>query len=106
LNGTVTHVTSSLEKPSSLATAYATADSNPWPVVGSLLLNHGSKAGESVPTVSVPGVSRESCSFSQASAAEVDDELSSSSTGAQPSAPPSSSTERTAADRVRRMSAS
>ena len=43
-------------KPSFSATAYATADSKPSPLVGSFLENHGSYAGESVPIVSVPGV--------------------------------------------------
>src|SRR6476619_2726716 len=56
LNGTLVHCTWSPVKPSFSATAYATADSKPSPLVGSFLLNHGSYAGESVPMVSVPGV--------------------------------------------------
>src|SRR4051794_24631208 len=56
LKGTVTHVTWSFEKPSRSATAYATADSKPLPLLGSLSTNHGSYAGESVPTVRWPGV--------------------------------------------------
>lgn len=38
------------------ATAYATADSKPLPLLGSSSTNHGAYAGLSVPTVSVPGV--------------------------------------------------
>src|SRR5262245_48102524 len=62
-NGTTTHFTWLRAKPICRATAYATADSYPLPVVGSLnfhgLLcspppNHGGKAGLSVPMVSVP----------------------------------------------------
>ena len=56
LNGTLVHCTASPVKPSFSATAYATADSKPSPLVGSFLENHGSYAGESVPMVSVPGL--------------------------------------------------
>ena len=68
LNGTFTHATWSSVKPSSSDTAYATADSKPSPLVGSLSLNHGSYAGESVPIVSVPGLVSGSESVAQASA--------------------------------------
>src|SRR5919197_4469368 len=63
LNGTYFHLTSVREKPSCLATAYATADSKPLPVLGSLIFqnelfvpppNQGGYAGLSVPTVRTP----------------------------------------------------
>src|SRR5689334_7560126 len=40
--------------PSCLATAYATADSKPLPLLGLSSTNQGAKAGESVATVRVP----------------------------------------------------
>src|SRR5262245_30729404 len=66
LNGTTIHSTSSFAKPSSLATAYATALSNPSPERGSLTFhgafgvppNQGGNAGLSVPTVSCPSLTR------------------------------------------------
>src|SRR6478735_7661021 len=90
LNGTLVHCTASPVKPSFSATAYATADSKPSPLVGPFLENHGSYAGESVPIVSVPAVR----AASAAAAAEGDSLVVGSSpasgvllsTGAQPSA--------------------
>src|SRR3954453_14861647 len=66
LNGTTIHLTSFLANPSLRATAYATADSKPWPERGSLTFNgdcslppnQGGKAGLSVPTVSWPALTR------------------------------------------------
>src|SRR4051812_31858994 len=66
LNGTTIHLTSSCAKPRFVATAYATALSKPRPERGSLTFhgafssppNQGGKAGLSVPTVSVPGLTR------------------------------------------------
>src|SRR4051794_9206679 len=66
LNGTTIHLTSFLANPSLRATAYATADSKPWPERGSLTFhgdfslppNQGGKAGLSVPTVSCPALTR------------------------------------------------
>src|SRR3954447_25551786 len=66
LNGTTIHFTSFLANPSLRATAYASADSKPWPERGSLTFhgdfslppNHGGKAGLSVPTVSWPALTR------------------------------------------------
>ena len=52
----MTHVTWSVVKPSSSATAYATADSKPLPLLGSSSSKYGGYAGESVPMVKVPGV--------------------------------------------------
>ena len=69
LNGTLIHSTWSAVKPSCSATAYATADSKPLPFVGSFWLNHGSYAGESVPTVSWPAVRSGSDSVAHSSAA-------------------------------------
>ena len=60
MNGTVIQVTSELLKPSFSATAYATADSKPLPLVGSSSTNHGGYAGLSVPTVKVPAVTSSS----------------------------------------------
>ena len=54
MNGTLVQVTFEGSKPSCWPTAYATADSKPLPLVGSLSENHGSYAGLEVPTVSVP----------------------------------------------------
>src|SRR5437773_2729630 len=64
LNGTTIHFTSLSTKPSLPATAYATADSKPWPEAGLLTFhgdfsappNHGGNAGLSVPTVSWPAL--------------------------------------------------
>src|SRR3954451_10983837 len=65
LKGTNVHFTCALPNPSFFAIAYATADSYPLPVDGSLIFhldvfvpppNHGGKAGLSVPIVSWPSV--------------------------------------------------
>src|SRR2546426_352585 len=66
LNGTCVHATSSFEKPSFFATAYATALSYPCPLRGSLTCHglcgvppyQGGKAGLSVPIVSFPALTR------------------------------------------------
>src|SRR5688572_21524806 len=81
LNGTTTHSTSSSVKPSSSATAYATALSKPSPVAGSLISqsepsgeppsNHGGNAGLSVPIVSLPSETSSRLSFAQSDAASV-----------------------------------
>src|SRR3954451_21120785 len=55
-----TQVTWSLSKPSCSATAYATADSKPLPVEGSLSRTQGSYAGSDVATVRTPVLSVES----------------------------------------------
>ncbi len=55
-NGSTTHLTSLGVNPSLAATAYATALSNPLPLAGLLLTKYGGYAGESVATVSTPGV--------------------------------------------------
>ena len=83
LNGTLTHCTWSPVKPSSSATAYATADSKPLPLVGSLSTNHGSYAGESVPIVSVPGV-RTASAAQAAGSASADAEVDSLVVGSSP----------------------
>src|SRR5690349_24829634 len=66
LNGTYVHSTDDREYPSCLAMAYATADSKPLPVDGSLIFHfepltspppyHGGYAGLSVPIVSFPSL--------------------------------------------------
>src|SRR2546423_8136524 len=66
LNGTTIHFTSLSTKPSLPATAYATADSKPWPEAGLLTFhgdfsappNHGGNAGVARPTASRPPVPR------------------------------------------------
>src|SRR6187200_872331 len=75
LNGVYTHCTSFFANPSRFATAYATADSKPLPVFGSLIFHfepfgvpppyHGGKAGLSVPMVSLPSLTRFSEPFEQ-----------------------------------------
>src|SRR6478752_506288 len=100
LNGTLIHLTWSLLKPSCAATAYATADSKPLPLAGSLSTNHGSYAGESVPTVSWPAVLSGSVSVAHASASAVllaPDE----SAGSAAEDPPSDSGAQAAAPRTR-----
>src|SRR4051812_5674999 len=54
LKAACTHLTLSAGKLSCLATAKATADSKPLPLLGLLSTNHGSYAGVSVATVSTP----------------------------------------------------
>ena len=57
VNGTVIQLDLGLRRnPSCAATAYATADSKPSPLVGSSSTNHGGYAGLSVPTVNLPAV--------------------------------------------------
>src|SRR5688572_6299392 len=68
VKGTTIQLTSLDANPSSSATAYATADSKPLPLVGSSSTNHGEYAGLSVPTVNFPAVTSWSWSFAQASA--------------------------------------
>ena len=68
VNGTTIQVTSDVLKPSFSATAYATADSKPLPLVGSSSMNQGGYAGLSVPTVKVPDVTSSSWSLAQGSA--------------------------------------
>ena len=58
-------------KPSSSAIAYATALSKPLPFVGSSSTKYGGKAGLSVATVRVPGVSVLRLSLAHASACAV-----------------------------------
>src|SRR6266516_6205587 len=68
VNGATTHVTSPFANPSSPATAYATALSNPLPVSGSFSFHwepfvvppwkYGGYAGLSVPIVSLPAETR------------------------------------------------
>ena len=70
LNGTTVHLTSSFEKPSFSATAYATALSNPLPFVGSSSSKYGGNAGLSVPTVSWPDLTRSSRSLGHRSASD------------------------------------
>src|SRR5690242_20172909 len=75
LNGTYVHSTCDREYPSCLATAYATADSKPLPVDGSLIFhfdpftspppNHGGYAGLSVPIVSFPSLTVSSAAGAQ-----------------------------------------
>src|SRR5688572_1516677 len=74
LNGTLVHCTWSVVRPRFSATAYATADSKPSPFVGSLLANHGSYAGESVPMVNVPGVRTASAAQAAGSASGAPDD--------------------------------
>src|SRR6266508_173496 len=80
-NGTTTHETSSVVKPSWSPTAYATALSKPLPVEGSLIShfepdgvppsNQGGKAGLSVPIVSWPALTSWSWSFAHGSGSSV-----------------------------------
>src|SRR4051812_31945835 len=75
LNGVYTQCTSLFATPSRPATAYATADSKPFAVLGSLIFhdepfgepppNHGGYAGLSVPIVRLPSSTRFSVSFGQ-----------------------------------------
>src|SRR3954469_18299004 len=75
-NGVYAQRTSPFEKPSCFATAYATADSNPLPVFGSLIFhfdplygvpppNHGGYAGLSVPIVRLPSSTTFRSAFAQ-----------------------------------------
>ena len=86
LKPTLIHFTWSAEKPSSSATAYATADSKPLPLLGSLSTNHGSKAGESVPIVSTPSLFSGSSSVAHSSAAATSPVLSSASSSGEQAA--------------------
>jgi bifunctional non-homologous end joining protein LigD len=75
-NGMYVQLTFSRPNPSCFATAYATADSNPLPVDGSLIFhfeplgvpppNHGGYAGLSVPIVSVPELMTRSAQAAEA----------------------------------------
>src|SRR5664279_262472 len=56
LKDATTHLTLLALKPSCLATANATADSKPLPLLGLFAENHGAYAGESVATVNTPEV--------------------------------------------------
>src|SRR6185503_4655460 len=78
LKGTYVQCTAEGLKPSCFATAYAVADSKPFPVEGSLTFQkelfvppayHGGYAGLSVPIVSWPGLTSVSCDFAHDAAA-------------------------------------